>query len=81
MFKQLDHDMAVKAKSKKKKDVKSEFNLLNATFKSGVERVGGYVYNNLRRTAPQNDGKYMVKYNYVFNRVVDADIQLREPAA
>jgi hypothetical protein len=68
------------SKKKHKVDELTEFKMQNATFKSGVERAGGYVYNNLRRTAPTNDGKYMVKYNYVSRRSPEADIKLREPS-
>lgn len=43
-------------------------------------RNGGYVYNNLRRTTPLNDGKYNIKYNFVFTREKETDFKLRQPS-
>lgn len=59
---------------KKKKDEVTEFRMKNATFKSEVPRCGGFVYSNLERTTPLNDGKYNMKYNLVEPRELEADM-------
>lgn len=80
VFKKLDSEMVTKFKKKPKVDEKTEFRMQQSTFKSNVMRNGGYVYNNLRRTTPLNDGKYNVKYNYVFTREKETDFKLRQPS-
>ena len=56
---------------------KDMFNKQNATFKSGIKRGGGHMYENLKRFVPCNEGAYRIKYDGVDAKITVPELKTR----
>lgn len=69
MMRRVEIENQIRTQKNKHRDVQAEFNTKTSVFKNNIKRGNDFLYKNMKKDPPLNEGKYRLKYDSIEERM------------